>query len=95
MDEHFSQIIRRWLGNERGSGNESFDLPAKEAAGICGASQKASSASKGKEPINRKERSQYNAIIRQSEEKLLKEWSQSKGLWVSEPDFNFPREKTK
>ena len=87
MDEHFPQIIRQWLGDQRGSSNESIDIPTKEAANICGASQKTSAASKGKEPINRKERSQYNAIVRPIEEKSLKEWSQAEGLWISERDF--------
>ncbi len=61
MDEHFPQIIRQWLGEQRGGDNEIIDTPAKEAANICGASQAASEAAKGTEPISRKER---NATMR-------------------------------
>lgn len=87
MDEHFPQIIRQWLGDQRGSGDERIDIPTKEAADICGTSQKTSALSKGKEPINRKERSQYNAVVRPIEEKFLKKWSETQGLWISERDF--------
>jgi hypothetical protein len=87
MDEHFPQIIRQWLGNQRSSDIDSIDSPTKQAANICGASQAASEAAKGTEPINRKERAQYNAAVRPLEEGALQVWSQSKGLWISEYDF--------
>lgn len=87
MDKHFPQIIRQWLGNQRGANNESIDTPTKEAANICGASQAASEPAKGTEPINRKERTRYNAAVKPLEESALQVWSQSRGLWISEHDF--------
>ncbi len=87
MDEHFPQIIRQWLGNQRGASNESIDSPTEEAANICGASQAASDAAKGTEPFNRKERTRYNAAVRSLEESALRIWAQGKGLWISEHDF--------
>ena len=87
MDEYFPQIIGQWLGNKRDADNESADTPTREAANICGASQAASDAAKGTEPVNRKERAQYNAAVRPLEENALKAWSQNKGLWISEHDF--------
>lgn len=65
MDEFFQQIIRQWLGNQRDADNESIDTTTKDAAGICGASQAASEAAKGTEPVNRKERLRYNTIVRE------------------------------
>lgn len=87
MDEHLPGIIRQWLGYERDADNESFDQPTKEAADICGASQAASDAAKGTEPVNRKERTKYNSLVKPLEESALQIWSQNKGLWVSEQDF--------
>lgn len=87
MDEHFPQIIRQWLGNQRSANNESIDKPTKDAANICGASQAASDASKGTEPINRKERARYNAVVRLLEESALQVWAQSGDLWISEQEF--------
>lgn len=83
MDEHFPQIIRRWLGNQRGANNENIDTPTKEAANICGRSQAASDAAKGTEPLNRKERSRYNAAIKPLEENDLQGWEKSKHRHLS------------
>lgn len=87
MDEHFPQIIRQWLGNERSAGVEGVDKPTKEAADICGRSQAASEQAKGKEPVNRKERTRYNSSIKPIEELALKRWSKEAGLWISEEHF--------
>jgi Serine/Threonine/Tyrosine Kinase found in polyvalent proteins len=87
MDEFFPEIIRQWLGEQRGGDNEGIDTPTEQAASICGASQAASRAAKGTEPLNRKERTQYNAAVRPLEESALKIWSQSNGLWISDSDF--------
>lgn len=87
MDEFFPKIIREWLGEQRGASNESIDTPTEQAANICGASQAASRAAKGTEPLNRKERAQYNAAVRPLEESALKIWSQTNGLWFNEQDF--------
>ena len=75
------------LGNQRGANNESIDTSTKEAANICGASQAASEAAKGTEPINRKERTRYNAAVKLLEEGALQIWAQSRSLWISEHDF--------
>ncbi len=87
MDEHFPKIIRQWLGKQRDAHNESIDTTTKDAANICGASQAASEAAKGTEPISRKERAQYSATVRPLEESALQDWAQSKGLWISEQEF--------
>lgn len=87
MDEFFPEIIRQWLGEQRGSGDENIDTPTEQAASICGTSQAASGAAQGTEPFNRKERAQYNAAVRPVEESALKIWSQTNGLWISERDF--------
>jgi hypothetical protein len=72
MDEFFPAIIRQWLGEQRGSSNENIDTPTEQAANICGASQAASGAAKEAEPLNRKERTRYNAAVRPLEENALK-----------------------
>jgi hypothetical protein len=87
MDEFFPEIIRQWLGEQRSSSNENIDTPTEEAAYICGASQEASGAAKEAEPLNRKERTRYNATVRPLEESALKIWSQTNGLWISEQEF--------
>lgn len=87
MDEHFPQIIRQWLGSQRGAGDESIDRTTEEAADICARSQEASDASKTTEPLNRKERTRYNSLVKPLEEGALLTWSQGKGLWISEYDF--------
>ena len=87
MDKFFPEIIRQWLGEQRGSSNENIDTPTEQAANICGTSQAASGAAQGKEPLNRKERTQYNAAVRTVKEGALKIWSQTNGLWISEQDF--------
>lgn len=87
MDDHFPEIIRQWLGKQRTDDNESFDKATKDAADICGASQVASEAAEGKEPVNRKERAQYSAAVRIIEESALRDWAQREGLWISEQEF--------
>lgn len=87
MDEHFPEIIRQWLGEQRSSSNENIDTPTEQAANICGASQATSGAAKEAEPLNRKERTRYNAVVRPLEENALKTWAQTNGLWISEQDF--------
>ncbi|MCO5237200.1 MAG: hypothetical protein M9933_13115 [Chitinophagaceae bacterium] len=87
MDEFFPEIIRQWLGEQRGSSNENIDTPTEQAANICGASQAASAAAKTTEPLNRKERTQFNAAVRPLEESALTTWSQTNGLWIREQDF--------
>jgi hypothetical protein len=87
MDEHFPPIIRQWLDNQRNANNASIDTATKDAANIVGASQAASAAAKGAEPVNRKERTNYNAVVRPLEENALRLWAQNNGLWISEQDF--------
>lgn len=87
MDEHFPQIIQQRLGDQRGANNESFDSATKEAANICGTCQATSRAAKGKEPVNRKERTKYNSSVKPLEEIALLDWSNRKGMWISGHDF--------
>lgn len=87
MDEHFPEIIRQWLGNERDSNYEGIDRATKEAANICAASQKASNAAKGAEPLTRKQRAHFNALVKPIEENSLQAWAETNGLWISELRF--------
>lgn len=87
MDEHFPPIIRRWLGEQRGGADEDIDHSTKQAADICGRSQRASGAAKGAEPVNRKERTRYHAALRPLEENALRLWSQNNGFWIDEFEF--------
>jgi hypothetical protein len=87
MDEYFPPLIRQWLDDQRNASNESIDTATKDAANISGASQATSAAAKGTEPVNRKERTNYNAAVRPLEENALQLWSQDNGLWISEHDF--------
>jgi hypothetical protein len=87
MDEHFPPIIRQWLDNQRNANNESIDTTTKDAANIVGASQAASATAKGTEPVNRKERRIYNAVVRPLKENALQLWAHNKDLWISEDDF--------
>ena len=87
MDEYFPPVIRQWLDDERNANNESFDAATKDAASISGESQKTSTAAEGTEPVNRKERTRYNAAVRPLEENALQLWSKGNGLWIGERDF--------
>jgi|GEM_PF-1586337 len=87
MDEYFPTLIGQWLDDQRNANNESIDTATKDAANISGASQATSAAAKGTEPVNRKERTSYNAAVRPFEENDLQLWSQDNGLWISEHDF--------
>jgi hypothetical protein len=87
MEEHFPQIIRQWMGYQRGANNESVDSTTIDAANICGASQIASEAAKRAEPVNRKERAQYNSFVKPIEERALEVWAKTNDLWISEQDF--------
>ena len=87
MVKFFPEIIRQWLGEKRGASNESIDTPTEQAANICGTSQAASGAAKRTEPLNRKERTQYNAAVRPLEESALKIWSHTNVLCIKEQDF--------
>jgi hypothetical protein len=71
MDEYFPPLIRQWLDDQRNANNESIDTATKDAANISGASQATSAAAKGTEPIDRKERTIYNAAVRPLEENAL------------------------
>ncbi len=82
MEEHYPEILRQYLGEERNGSFEYYDQTTKAAADICGASQGASKAAKGPEPLNRKERSEYNGQVTPLEEAALKEWALRKKLWT-------------
>ncbi|CAN5626769.1 hypothetical protein BH10BAC3_BH10BAC3_28940 [soil metagenome] len=68
MDNHYPPILRQWLGGERDWGYENDDSTTKKAASICGASQVASEAAKGTEPIGREERARYFKQVTHFEE---------------------------
>ena len=70
MEEHYPQILRRYMGEERDGSYKYYDKTTRDAADICGASQGASAAAKGAEPLNREERAQFNAVMRPLEEPL-------------------------
>ena len=89
MGEHYPEILRRYMGEERDGGFEYTDKTTKEASNICGASQSASDAAKGTEPLGRQERAQYSGQVRPLEEIALKEWAFKESLWLSEKDFRF------
>ena len=56
MEEHYPQILWRYMGEERDGSHEYIDQTTKNAADICGRCQKASEAAKGPEPVSRQER---------------------------------------
>lgn len=87
MEEYYPEILRRYMGEERDGGIEHHNRTTKDAARICGASQSASHAAKGAEPVNRKERAEYSGQVRPLEEASLKEWALHNDLWISENDF--------
>ena len=63
MEEHYPQILRRYMGEERIGSYEYYDKATKDAADICGAGQGASKASKRSEPVSRQERAQYSEEV--------------------------------
>lgn len=87
MDNLIPEIIRYWLGEKRSENSKIIDPTAMQAAYICGRSQATSSNAKGKEPINRKERTLFNLAIRPLEESALTNWACETGLWINESDF--------
>lgn len=89
MEEHYPEIFRQFMGEERDRGFENYDKKTKEAADICGASQGTSDAAKGTEPLNRKERAEFSEQVRPLEEATLKDWTLQHNLWISEKQFLF------
>ena len=87
MEEHYPEILRRYLGEERDGGSEYFDQTTKVAADICGASQRASDAAQTTEPVGRKERSEFSGQVRPLEEDALKVWAIQNNLWIPENEF--------
>lgn len=85
MGEHFPTIIRQWLDDQRNANNESIDTATKEAANIAGASQATSAAAKGTEPVNRKERTSYNAPRSQVEPYLNKHGFEKRTMTITIP----------
>ncbi len=64
MEEHYPEILRQYMGEERDRGFENYDRTTKEAADICGASQGTSDPAKGTEPLSRKERAEFSEQVR-------------------------------
>jgi hypothetical protein len=75
------QHINSILAEQREKKYES-DLEA--ATYIAARSQAASEAAKGKEPLNRKERSWFNQQVKPLEETVLKAWAKKISLWIDD-----------
>ena len=60
----------------------------QSATYICGRCQSAGAAHQTTEPVGRKERAQFNAKVKEEEEKSLRSWAKEMTLWVSEDDFS-------
>lgn len=75
------QKITSIVAGQRGDEPES-NLEA--ATRIAATSQAASEAAKGKEPLNRKERSHYNQLVKPEEETALKSWAKENNLWIND-----------
>src|SRR5690349_3187053 len=72
------QLIFSILAAERA---EEFQSNLEAATCIAARSQIASEAAKGKKPLTRKERSQFNQQVKPQEEKALKFWAKENNLW--------------
>lgn len=81
------QEISTILAGERKTGNET-NLQA--ATYITARSQSTSDVAKETEPLNRKERAQYNQKVKPEDEKVLIAWAWAKqdNLWIEEAAFN-------
>ena len=88
MVEHYPEILRQFLDYQRKGSYQQIDKTTVDAAFVCGASQGASDASKGTEPVNRKERFEYSQIVKPIEEVALKSWAKQNNLWIDEKAFN-------
>jgi hypothetical protein len=64
MEEHYPQILRRYMGEERVGSYEYYDKTTKDAADICGRCQETSEAAKRPEPVSRQERAEYGERVR-------------------------------
>lgn len=87
MEEHYPEILRRYMGEERDGSFEYYDETTKKAADICGASQSSSDATKGTEPVNRKERAEYGEQVKPLEEAAVRKWAVQNRRWISEEEF--------
>jgi hypothetical protein len=87
MEEHYPEILRKYMGEERVGGVKNYDNTTKQAADICGRCQSSSDAAKEPEPISREERSKFNEKVRGIEESSLMRFAHEKGLWINEADF--------
>jgi hypothetical protein len=56
-----------------------------EASAIAAGCHQASRAASAAEPFNRKERSQFNEVVRRGEELRLRDWSNGQIAFVSGP----------
>ena len=93
MVEHYPEILGQFLDYQRKGGYQQIDKTTVDAAFVCGASQGASDASKGTEPVNRKERFEYSQIVKPIEEVALKSWAKQNNLWLDETGFNIKYKK--
>ena len=63
MEEHYPQILRRYMGEERVGSYEYYDKTTKDAADICGASQGSCAAAKRPDRVSRQERARYSKEV--------------------------------
>ena len=59
MEDHYPQILREYMGEERDGSYEYDEKTTKDAADICGRCQKASEAAQRPEPVSRQERAKF------------------------------------
>lgn len=64
MENHYPEILRRYLGEERRGDSDIYDLTSKEAADICGRCQSTGEAAKRPEPLGREERAAFGEKIK-------------------------------
>lgn len=87
MEDHYPQILRRYMGEERIGRYEYYDKTTKDAADICGRCQETSEAAKGSEPVSRQKRAEFGEQVRPLEQAALIRFAKSTTVWVSEKDF--------
>ncbi len=75
------QNIHNLLGEQR---EREYESTLETATCIAARSQATSETAKGKEPINRKERAQFNQQVRSQEEIALRSWAKEINIWIDD-----------
>ncbi|MCW3111170.1 MAG: hypothetical protein JWQ09_5676 [Segetibacter sp.] len=87
MEEHYPEILRQYMGEERVGSSENYGNTTKQATDICGRCQSTTDAAKGAEPVSREERSVFCKKVRPIEENALRKYAVEDNLWMNENDF--------